>query len=74
MENTAPKITEKQKLQLMGTRLQDGSTAYDYVKSWQEADQPWALAGVLSCIGKGYSLNRLTINWEARDLRYGKSE
>jgi hypothetical protein len=42
--------------------------------SWPEADQPWALVGVLSCIKKGYSLNRLTINWEARDLRYGKSE
>jgi len=58
-------------LQLMATRLQDGTTALDYVLSWPEADQPWALAGVLSCIGKGYSLNRLTINWEARDLKYG---
>ena len=57
--------------QLMATRLQDGTTALDYVRSWPEADQPWVLAGVLSCIGKGYSLNRLTINWEARDLRYG---
>ena len=55
----------------MATKLQDGTSAYDYVMSWPEADQPWALAGVLSCIGKGYSLNRLTINWEARDLRYG---
>ena len=70
MENPAPKITEKQKLQLMATRLQDGTTALDYVQSWPEADQPWALTGVLSCIEKGYSLNRLTINWEARDLRY----
>lgn len=52
MENTAPKITEKQKLQLMATRLQDGSTAYDYVKSWQEEDQLWALAGVLSCMNQ----------------------
>lgn len=25
---------------------------------------------ILSCIEKGYSLNHLTINWEARDLRY----
>ena len=64
----------EQKQQLMATMLQDGTTAYDYVMSWPEADQPWALAGVLSCIKKGYSLNRLTINWEVRDLRYGKSE
>ena len=67
-------IGEEQKQQLMATMLQDGTTAYDYVMSWPEEDQPWALAGVLSCIEKGYSLNRLTINWEARDLRYGKSE
>ena len=67
-------IGKEQKQQLMATILQDGMTALDYVMSWSEADQPWALAGVLSCIGKGYSLNRLTINWEARDLRYRKSE
>ena len=64
-------IGKGQKQQLMSTMLQDGTTALDYVMSWPKADQPWALAGVLSCIGKGYSLNRLTINWEARDLRYG---
>ena len=68
------RMSEEQKQQLMATRLQDGTTALDYVLSWPEDDQPWALAGVLSCIGKGYSLNRLTINWETRDLRYGKSE
>ena len=67
-------IGEDQKQLLMTTKLQDGTSAYDYVMSWSEADQPWALAGVLSCIGKGYSLNRLTINWEVRDLRYRKSE
>lgn len=61
----------KEQQQLMATRLQDGTTALDYVRLWPKADQPWVLAGVLSCIGKGYSLNRLTINWEARDLRYG---
>ena len=71
MEKTVPIITEDQKLQLMATKLQDGTTALDYVLSWPESDQHWAMAGVLSCIGKGYSLNRLTINWEARDLRYG---
>ena len=65
-------IGKEQKQLLKATRLQDGTTALDYVLSWPEADQSWALAGVLSCIGKGYSLNRLTINWEARDLRYKK--
>ena len=65
-----PTVTPEQQQQLMAARLQDGTSAYDYVMSWQEADQPWALAGLLSCIKKGYSLNRLTINWEARDLRY----
>ena len=72
MESPSLNITEKQKQELKATKLQDGTTALDYVLSWPEADQPWALAGVLSCIEKGYSLNRLTINWEARDLRYGK--
>lgn len=66
-------IGEEQIEALKATILQDGTTAYDYVMTWPEADQPWAMAGVLSCIKKGYSLNRLTINWEARDLRYGKS-
>ena len=65
-------IGEEQKRQLMATKLQDGTTALDYVLSWPKVDQPWALAGVFSCIEKGYSLNRLTINWETRDLRYGK--
>ena len=74
MEIPAQLIGEKQIEILKTTMLQDGTTALDYVLSWPEADQPWALKGVLSCIGKGYSLNRLTINWEARNLRYGKSE
>ena len=64
------RMTEEQKQQLMATKLQDGTTALDYVLSWSEADQPWAMAGILSCIGKGYSLNHLTINWEARDILY----
>ena len=65
-------IGEEQKRQLMATKLQDGTTALDYVLSWPKVAQPWALAGVFSCIEKGYTLNRLTINWETRDLRYGK--
>ena len=71
MEKSALEITDDQKQKLMATILQDGTTALDYVMSWPKADQPWALAGVFSCIEKGYSLNRLTINWEARELRYG---
>lgn len=72
METPISGIGEEQVEILKTTKLQDGTTAYDYVTSWPEVDQPWALAGVLSCFNKGYSLNRLTINWEARDLRYGK--
>lgn len=72
METPISGIGEEQVEILKTTKLQDGTTAYDYVTSWPEVDQPWALAGVLSCINKGYSQNRLTINWEARDLRYGK--
>ena len=72
MEKPAPVINDKQIETLKSTRLQDGTTALDYVLSWPEVDQPWAIAGVLSCIEKGYSLNRRTINWEARDMRYKK--
>lgn len=74
MENPVSKITEEHKRQIIATTLQEGMNAWDYVLSKAEADQPWIAAGILSCIEKGYSLNRLTINWEARDLRYGKSE
>lgn len=72
MEKSALEITDDQKQKLMATILQDGTTAYNYVMSWPEADQPWVAAGILSCIRKGYSLNRLTINLEARELRYRK--
>lgn len=62
-------ITEEQKQQLMATTMDCGRNAWDYVQSKSEADQPWVAAGILSCIGKGYSLNRLTVNREARELR-----
>ena len=74
MENPVPIINEKQRQQLMTITLQEGMNAWDFVQSKAEADQPWIVKGILSCIEKGYSLNRLTINWETRDLRYGKSE
>lgn len=64
-------IGEEQKQQLMATTLQEGMNAWDYVQSKAQADQPWVAVGILTCIKKGYSLNRLTINWEARELRYG---
>lgn len=66
-----PKITAGQLLLLKSTTLQEGMNAWDFVQTKAEADKPWIAAGILSCIEKGYSLNRLTINWEARDLRYG---
>ena len=72
METLISGIGEEQIETLKTTKLQDGTSAYDYVMSWPEEDQQWALAGLHSCIEKGYSLNRLTINWEARDLRYKK--
>ncbi len=72
MENPAPVINEKQIDLLKATTLQEGMNAWDFVQSKAETDQSWIAAGILSCIEKGYSLNRLTINWEARELRYGK--
>lgn len=74
MEDPVSEITSEQQQQLKATTLQDGMNAWDFVQSKAEADQPWVAAGILSCIGKGYSLNRLTINWEARDLRYSKKD
>ncbi len=47
MEIPAQLIGEKQIEILKTTMLQDGTTALDYVLSWPEADQPWALTGVL---------------------------
>lgn len=72
MKDPVPEITSDQQQQLKVTTLQDGMNAWDFVQSKAEADQPWIVAGILSCIEKGYSLNRLTINWEARELRYRK--
>ena len=47
METPISYTGEEQIETLKTTRLQDGSTAYDYVKSWPEADQPWVAAGIL---------------------------
>ena len=72
METLISGIGEEQKKQLMAMTLQEGMNAWDYVQSRTQTDQPWVVTGILSCIEKSYSLNRLTINWEARELRYGK--
>jgi len=59
MKDPVPEITSDQQQQLKVTTLQDGMNAWDFVQSKAEADQPWIVAGILSCIEKGYSLNRL---------------
>ena len=66
-----PILTEEQKQQLMVTTMDCGRNAWAYTLTWPTDDQPWIAAGILSCMKKSYSLNRLTVNWEARDLRYG---
>lgn len=69
------KITDKQKQQLMATALENGKNAWDYVQSWEpEENQYWIAAGILSCMKKGRPLNRLTIFWEAEDLRSPKKD
>lgn len=66
------KITEDQKQLLQQTSLQGGQNAWEYMLTRPKESQPWVAAGILSCMKKGYSLNRLTVSWEARDLRYAK--
>ena len=67
-------ITEEQEQQLKATTMECGRNAWDYVLTRPKEDQPWIAAGILSCMKKGYNLNRLTINWEARELRYAKNQ
>ena len=70
MEQT---ITEEQKQQLMATTMECGRNAWEYAQSKSTEERPWIIVGILSCIKKGLSLNRLTINWEARELRYANA-
>ena len=63
-------ITEEQKNLLQQITLQDGRNAWEAVQSLADADRPWVAAGILSCVDHCYDLDRLTINWEARELRY----
>ena len=69
-ENQIPILTEEQQQLLQQTALTDGTNGWDWVQQQRKEDQPWAAAGVLSCIGKGYDLNEAMICWEARELRY----
>ena len=69
-ERPVPEITEEQKKQLMATALENGMNAWEYVESWEEdLSKAWIAAGVLSCMKNGRPLNRMTIFWEAEDLR-----
>ena len=72
-ERPAPEITDDQKQRIMATSLENGKNAWDYVRSWQNVDdQAWIAAGILSCVKKGYRLNRGMNCWEARELRYNR--
>ena len=68
------KLTEEQLQQIKELTIPGDMSAWDYVLSAKEDDQYWAAVGILACVEHGYSLNRLTINWEARNLRYAKSQ
>lgn len=63
-------LLEDYKHLLINTALFNGRNAWEYVRSRNENDQLWVAMGICSCIKNGYGLNRLTINWEARTLRY----
>lgn len=67
------KITDEQKKLLQNTKLMDGTNAWEFVQSKSEADQPWLIAGILSCMKKGYNLHESEICWETRNLRYAQS-
>lgn len=63
------KLTEEQLQQIQGLTLSDGMSAWSYVLSCDEDAQYWVALGILSCVEHDYGLNKLVINWEARDLR-----
>ena len=62
-------ITDEQKQQLQSITLANGINAWDYVLQQLKDNQYWTAAGILSCVEKGRILNRMTIFWEAEDLR-----
>ena len=62
-------ITDEQKQQLQGITIANGTNAWEYVLQQPEENQYWIATGILSLTKKGHPLNRLTIFWEAEDLR-----
>lgn len=64
-----PTITEEQKLQLQSITVSNGINALEHVLEQPEDNQYWVAAGILSLRKKGRPVNRLTIFWEAEDLR-----
>ena len=62
-------MTDEQKQQLQGITIANGTNAWEYVMQQSEETQHWIAAGILSCVKKGRILNRMTIFWEAEDLR-----
>lgn len=63
-------LTKKQIETLKGTTLTNGQNAWEFVQSRPQDARPWVAKGILSCIEKGYRLDRLMIGWETRDIRH----
>ena len=62
-------MTDEQKQLLQGITIANGTNVWEYVMQQSEETQHWIAAGILSCVKKGRILNRMTIFWEAEDLR-----
>ena len=73
-EELMEKLTEEQLQQIQGLTIANDMNAWAYVLSCDDDSQYWVALGILSCVEHGYGLNRLVINWEARNLRYAKSQ
>ena len=66
---TGTTISEEQKQHLQNITIGNGTNAWGYVLQHSEDSQYWIASGILSLAKKGLPLNRLTIFWEAEDLR-----
>ena len=62
-------ISDEQKQHLQNITIGNGTNAWDYVLQHSKDDQYWIGAGILSLMKKGLPLNRMTIFWEAENLR-----
>ena len=62
-------MTDEQTQLLQGITIANGTNAWEYMMQQSEETQHWIAAGILSCVKKGRILNRMTIFWEAEDLR-----